>query len=469
MQKGSQMKKIGLLPFYLELYDETCAFMRPKIESFRDTILKQLESRGLYMVCTPICRRKEEFMAAVNKLEEENVSAVVTLHLSYSPSLESIDALVKTKLPLVVLDTTESYAFDSTVGSDEILYNHGIHGVQDMCNLLKRHKKPYAIFAGHYDQSDVLDRVAAYCRGTQIASAFQSSRVGLVGEPFYGMGDFYVPFEELADRFGMDIVTYDHETARQRIESISQQEIDCERGIDKEALIWDSSVTDELYVRTAKVSLALRKWIDEQKLTALTVNFLETDGGNPGLPVMPFTECCKAMVRGIGYAGEGDVLTAALCGAILQFFPETTFMEMFCPDWKGDSVFLSHMGELNYRVCSGKPRLAEMIFPYTSAENPTVAYGTFKPGNTVIVNLAPCADGRFTLILAPGEVLEVSNENNRMAGSINGWFKPRQALPEFLEKYSHAGGTHHSVMVYADCLSELVSFAATMDFDCVII
>lgn len=468
MQKGSQMKKIGLLPLYLRLYDETCAFMRPKIESFRDTIVKQLENRGLNMVCAQICRRKEEFLAAVKNLEEANVSAIVTLHLSYSPSLECIDALLETKLPLVVLDTTESYAFDSSVNSDEILYNHGIHGVQDMCNLLKRHKKPYAIFAGHYEQSDVLDRVAAYCRGTHIASAFRSSRVGMVGEPFCGMGDFFVPFEELAERFGMEIVQYDHKNAKQLIQSISRQEIDCERSADEDEFIWDAALTDDVYDRTAKVCLALRKWVDEQKLTSFSVNFLETDGGNPGLPVMPFTECCKAMVRGIGYAGEGDVLTAALCGAILQSFPETTFMEMFCPDWKGNSIFLSHMGEFNYRVCAEKPRLTEMIFPYTSAKNPTVAYGTFKHGNAVIANLAPCTDGRFALILAPGEMLKISSQN-KMEGSVNGWFKPRQALPEFLESYSSAGGTHHSVMVYADCLSELVSFAEAMDFDCLII
>ncbi len=468
MQKGSQMKKIGLLPFYLELYDETCAFMRPKIESFRDTILKQLESRGLNMICAPICRKKEEFSEAVKELEEDKVLAIITLHLSYSPSLESIEALAETNLPLIVLDTTESYAFDASVSSDEILYNHGIHGVQDICNLLKRHNKPYVVFAGHYEHSNVLDRVAAYCRGVQIADAFRNSRVGLVGEPFCGMGDFYVPFEDLAEQFGMEIVIYDQKTGKQRIDGISQQEIDRERSVDEDMFVWDSSVTDELYDRSAKVCLALRKWADEEKLTAFSLNFLETEGSNPGLPVMPFTECSKAMTRGIGYAGEGDVLTAALCGAVLQFFPETSFTEMFCPDWKGGSVFLSHMGELNYRVCSEKPLLTEKDFPFTSAENPTVAYATFKPGKAVLANLAPCANGRYTLILAPGEMLGV-NVENKMEQSVNGWFKPQQKLSDFLELFSQAGGTHHSVLIYADCLTEMTAFAATMDFDCVII
>lgn len=463
------MKKIGLLPLYLELYDKTCAFMRPKIENFRDTIVMQLEKCGLNILCAPICRLKEEFVSAVDKFEQEGVSAIITLHLAYSPSLESIDALISTNLPIIVLDTTESYAFDYSVSSQEILYNHGIHGVQDMCNLLKRHDKYYTIFAGHYERSNVLDNVAAYCRGVQIADDFRNSRVGLVGEPFPGMGDFYVPFTDLTAQFGINIISYDSEAGKDRIEKISEQEIIAEKEIDKIFFEWDPSLENESYRRSVKVCLALRKWIDEQRLTAVCVNFLETEGSNPGLPIMPFVECCKSMVRGIGYAGEGDVLTAALCGAMLQTFPETTFMEMFCPDWQGESIFISHMGEMNYRVSREKPVLTEMSFPYTSAENPTVAYATFKPGFAVVANLAPCAKGKYTLILALGEILDISHEKNNMTKSISGWFKPTKPLPDFLEAYSLAGGTHHSVMIYADCLAEMRAFAATMNFDCIIL
>jgi hypothetical protein len=45
-------------------------------------------------------------------------------------------------------------------------------------------------------------------------------------------------------------------------------------------------------------------------MTAQTINFGDIKG-DPGLPVMPFLEASKAMARGIGYGGEGDVLTAA--------------------------------------------------------------------------------------------------------------------------------------------------------------
>ena len=46
---------------------------------------------------------------------------------------------------------------------------------------------------------------------------------------------------------------------------------------------------------------------------------------------MPFTEASKAIYAMGTAAGEGDMLTAALCAALLRSFRHTTFMEMFCP------------------------------------------------------------------------------------------------------------------------------------------
>ncbi len=461
-------EKIGLLPLYLKLYDDTVPAMRPRVERFLDTIAKALEQEGLHIVTAPICRVEPEFHAAVRQLEENDVAAIVTLHLAYSPSLESAEVLAGTKLPLIVLDTTENFAFDSSVDADEILYNHGIHGVQDLCNLLRRNHKSYSVFAGHYAESDVLKRTARACRGAIIAKRMRTARVGLVGGPFAGMGDFCVPFAELQENIGLSIVPYDEARGKTRIDGITQSEIDAEWAADQEIFSIDPCVTRALYDRTARVSLALRNWREEEDLSAMTVNFLATEDSNPALPVMPFTECSKGMMNGVGYAGEGDVLTAALVGALLSVFPETTFSEMFCPDWKGNSIFLSHMGEFNYRVSAGKPRLTEKDFPFTNAENPTVAYGTFRPGKAAYVNLAPGGNGKFTLLCTQGEVLPVSGKNN-MSESVNGWFRPNGRVSDYLERFSKLGGTHHSALVYGDSLEELEMFARCMGFAFVVL
>ena len=174
------------------------------------------------------------------------------------------------------------------------------------------------------------------------------------------------------------------------------------------------------------------------------------------------------LMRGMGYAGEGDLLTAALVGALLSEFPDTSFMEMFCPDWTHDAVYISHMGEFNLRVGKGRGRLQVDRFQYTSAGNPTVVFDTFRPGPAVIVNLAPMGNGRFRLVLAPVELLDVRPDNAH-ADTVNGWFRPAMPIALFLEAYSRAGGTHHSALVYGVRVESMRLFGQLLGFETVVI
>ena len=93
------------------------------------------------------------------------------------------------RMEIVVLDTTPDYQLIKTAGyRDGIMSNHGIHGVQDMCNLLKRNRKPYYICAGHALHSDVVTEVSGMCRAAAVKKAFQRARIGSVGGSFH-IGD----------------------------------------------------------------------------------------------------------------------------------------------------------------------------------------------------------------------------------------------------------------------------------------
>ena len=95
--------KIGLLPLYVKLYDDKLPELRIRLEKFYNEIAGMLEERGMTVVKSDFCRLSDEFSAVVKTYEEENVDAIVTLHMAYSPSLESIEALKGTVLPIVVL------------------------------------------------------------------------------------------------------------------------------------------------------------------------------------------------------------------------------------------------------------------------------------------------------------------------------------------------------------------------------
>ena len=219
-------------------------------------------------------------------------------------------------------------------------------------------------------------------------------------------------------------------------------------------------------MKTLKSCLAVRKCIEKEKLTAFTANFRTVGPGKTGLNAMPFLEACKGMARGIGYAGEGDPLTAAFTGALLQGFADTSFVEIFCPDWKNDLLFLSHMGEVNYGIINSKPYIKRSGKNYGEGEFPIAGYARMKGGKATFVNI--CRDAEdYKLVLSDVEMQEYSEDN--FATSVRGWMKLGTTCADFLEKYSENGATHHSILVYGATARELSYFAKLIGVNSVII
>lgn len=453
--------KAGLLPLYIKLYDDINPAWRKAHEAFIKTLCTRLGRLGLEIEAAPICRLEPEFKAAVKGFEGKGLDALVTLHLAYSPSLESVKALSSTKLPLVVLDTTPDFAFGPDTTPDLIMNNHGIHGVQDMCNLLNRHGKAFAIEVGHWEKSDVLERIVDQVRAARLATALRSARVGLIGNPFVGMGDFSVPAAKLKADLGVTTVHVTPAVVGRLLPPANHATVNAELASDRQT--YDCKALDQkAHQQAARVNVALHRFIETKKLSAITLNFQSVTKAS-GLPMMPFLGICKAMANGTGYAGEGDVLTATLIGSLMRVYPETSFTEMFCPDWKGGRVFLSHMGEMNPAVAEHCPELYHRTpWAFSDAEAPISLGACFKPGKAVFVNLAPTREG-YTLIAAPVTMV-TGGHNRKFKNTIRGWMKPGLSLNEFLARYSRAGGTHHAALVYDASLNTLASFSQLMGF-----
>ena len=455
--------KVGLLPLYIELYYSSSPKMTPVVTAFRDKIADRLRAEGLDVETAKICSLAHDFEDAVAAFEKDGCEAIVTLHLAYSPSLESSDVLAKTKLPIFVLDTTPTYSFTPSIDAgDGINYNHGIHGVQDMCNMLLRNGKDFSIFTGHYLYSDVIKELSDAVRAYAASKRLSGMKTALIGDPFKGMGDFGCGREALSS-LGIEVI--DCQPGEIKPFVISDDEIKEEYELDK-ARFDVSAVSFDDYAKTERVALAVRRWLDDYEIGAFTMNF-QSAGLLDGFDTMPFTEASKAMARGVGYAGEGDLLTASVCGALLPYFPDATFMEMFCPDWAENRVYLSHMGELNL-LAMERGHMVVRPFTFAPGFDPTTVYGVFKPGRACIVNTAPTKDG-FRLILAEGEMCALPPEIGSFSTAISGWFRPNIPIRELLKKYSLAGGTHHSVLVYGATAESLSLFARGMGAEAVVI
>jgi len=456
---------IGLLPLYLKLYDEIDAGHHELFEPFIRQIAERLQANGAEVVRSGVCRVESEFKAAVQRFEQADVDCLVTVHLAYSPSLESVGVLCGSRLPVVILDTTMDAAFGPDVDPERIMYNHGIHGVMDLASMLRRTGKTYSIVAGHMDKDPVIERVLTRVHAARAAQCFRTTRAVRIGEPFKGMGDFSVEPSVLRDVLGIESEQVSLEDLAAHIEKVTDADVAAELASDNER--FHVTAPQDVHMRTLRVCLGLRALLDEREATAFSMNFLEFDRPDGPTGTIPFLEASKAMARGIGYAGEGDLLSAALVGALSQGFGSTTFTEMFCPDWAGSTIFLSHMGEVNPDIAAATPRLVEKSFPFTPSQNPAILACSPRPGSAVFSDIVPGPDHSFSLIVAPVEILDLPPET--MQESIRGWMRPRMDLARFLEEYSRLGGTHHSALTLGDRVEGIVALAQFAGISCTVL
>jgi L-arabinose isomerase len=456
--------KIGLLPLYIKLYDDSNAD-RTFLYSFYNRVAGLLKNQGFEVIKNDFCRIKSEFKEAVEKFETEGADVIVTLHIAYSPSLESIDALCSTDLPIVVLDTTEAYGLNFNESPDPIMNNHGIHGVMDMCNLLKQRGKKYALAVGHESDGKVFKKASELIRAAVAAKSLKGSKVGLFGTSFDGMGDFLISKEDAKNIFGVDMINLSDDQMKKLTDSISDLDIEAEKEEYIKDYVSGGKIGDDLLSKAVRAALAVRKGISEMGLDAFSINFL--DVSNKNLGSMPFIECCKQMQMGVGYAGEGDALTASIIGALMKGFDDVSFIEIFCPDWKKNKLMISHMGEMSYAVAKDKPVLKACDFPYSDIAHVVKSLAEYKQGKAVFGNLFKDSDGKYKFLFS--NITMVEGEKG-FEDSIRGWFVPDNlTIDEFLYKLSEYGAIHHSFMIYNVDIKALEYFAKLLGFEAYVI
>lgn len=459
--------KIGFLPLYIALYDRTSPARRVHLQETYEMLAKLIEQQGFEVIRTKLLCVKPEFEEAIKMFEDEGAEAIITWHAAYSPSLESIDAICATKLPVVVMDTTETLVFGNMQDPSMIGPNHGIHGVMDFCSMMKRRNRPYAIAAGHYEASDVVERACGFVKAYLAAEALKGMKVGLVGGAFEGMGDFTVDYNELKEKYGIDVEQMDIKRMAEIYDSLTDEEVKAEIEENEKNFDFAENVIPEEYELNVRSCVALRKYIKEKNYGAFSVNFTQLGRATSGLTSMPFLEACKEMANGIGYAGEGDALTAAFTGAFIKSWPNTSFVEIFCPDWVNSMVLLSHMGEVNYRLADFKPVITRNGTNFTPGAMPYAGYTRMTGAKGVYVNVSRGADD-YQITCAQAEI--VKYDDDAFQGEIRGWMKiNNMSTANFLEKLSFNGATHHSTFVVGATTEQIEYFGKLLNIPTVVI
>ena len=466
MTRQTNPPKIGVLALTLELY-ETLA---PTLRVSREGWLKEKAIPSLATVADVVFERavytREDIDAQVASLEAQGVDALVVILLTYSPSQLALPALQRTRLPICVWNTQEIYGVDDAFTSADMIDNHGVHGTQDLCNVLLRSGVKFHYVTSHLCDQSAMSQLEDFFVAAAAVNQLRSMQVGLMGYPFPGMGDFAVDTTHLAASLGCQWRHLTVEEYIQRCAAASPESVAELVDIYRDSYDVDGAVLAEDLAATARAELAVRGIVDDHNLDAMTYQFMAF-GDDGRTETVPFVGMSRLMAEGVGFGGEGDIIAAAANAFLGALQPPASFTEMFTIDFAGNGLFMSHMGEANVAMArrDHKVPLVARSFPIT----PTLAgqlelVTNFQPGPATLMALTQGPGGRWRFITSRMTIADFGPLANMDVPHFK-LVPDRREVREFLTAYAQAGGPHHNAVCFDDARTRLTIAADLLDVD----
>ncbi|MEI8373902.1 MAG: hypothetical protein WCJ35_13825 [Planctomycetota bacterium] len=464
-QPQSQKPRVGLLALTLELYEQLAPELRQQREQWlRREVLPALDAGADVRFCQAVYRR-EDVDAAVAEYESSGFDALLVVFLAYAPSQIVAPALQRTRLPVVVWNTQELLAIDGRFDTGKMIDNHGVHGTQDLANVLVRTGVPFHFITSHPGDAGGLQELFDFFAAAAAVTRLRSCRLGLMGYPFPGMGDLAFDSTHLAATLGCRWTSLALETYHQLAAAAPPDAVGDLKDEYRRSYAIAEDVCDADLDATARAELSLRSIAADQCLDALSFQFLAL-GEDERTVTLPFVAVSRMMADGVGFAGEGDLIGAAGTWLLNRLCPPASFTEIFTIDFAGNGMLLSHMGEANVAMAR-KDRPVPLVArpqPITRTLGRQLALVTsFQPGPATLCALTLGPQGKWRLIVSRLEIED---------------FGPLASLPvphckvvscldvrDWLTAYARSGGPHHHAICFGDARPRLKLAAALLDAD----
>jgi len=445
MTSPAEPLRIGVLLPVADLYHRLWSDIDEALGHLAHHVADRLRSADLSVFCSHPVSVPPQVEAACGDLDGTGIDLLVVALAPYCPSGVLAPALVKSRLPVLLwpmqsLPRLEPEHYDA----EAIKLNHGVHAVQDLANVLRKWDQPFGVIHGSHEQPDFLSRLQVWARAGRILRAMHNANPIQVGGHFEHMLDLQVGGEEFVRRMGVipEVVSVSEfadlvaaVTQEQTAECIERYRRTFEVG---------ANVGSLLLEKTARGEVALRGLLEHTESRACGLNFLELcndERVGDGLHVAAST----LMSEGLGYAGEGDWVTAMLVRGMQQGFGVASFSEIFSIGYDDNRLLLKHWGEGNFAMARAQPRLlASKFIDRCTAEFAIVDF-EFEPGPVTLVNLNSTADGRGQLVSISGGI---DDDHLPKIDGPRAVFRPdSNNVSDLLTAYAYAGGSHHLALV----------------------
>ncbi len=455
--------KIGLLGLMLELYDRI-DWLKPDMSRFAEELsatfapFAEVDFPG-------VCNTREQVDQAVARFERDERDLIVVVLLTYAPSHIALPALQRTHLPILIYNTQGLREVTEVTTGDDTTRNHGMHGVQDLCNVLLRSGRPFHLQTGHYQDASTQAEIKSWCDAARTARFVRQMCIGEIGYPMEGMGDFGLDETAFLGQMGTQVRRIAMQHLAERARCAPRTSIVEQMAADRRRFAFADDITEAEHEAAARLEWAIGDILRDRGMQGFSYHFMAV-GDEGWLDTLPFLAASKLLGEGYGFGGEGDATSAAAVAMMRELAGTSNFTEMFTMDFANNAVLMMHMGEGNWTMA----RRDEPVHVVRASlglvdlrVEPILLAFSLEPGEATLVALQTVAGGKLRLIATEGRVLDFPYVADLARPHFK--FAPEAPLGEFLTRFSQAGASHHQAMAYGHWASTVEKTAALLGVD----
>src|SRR5699024_1853053 len=398
--------QIGLLGIMQELYDDDIPNITEHQEKYVQEVCEQLSDVADWKF-PRAARNREDIEDILAGFNHQKLDGVMIVMLTYSPAMRSVRALQRNNLPLLLANIQPEPEVTTDWDMDDLTYNQGIHGAQDMSNaILRTSGDDFEVISADWKSEEFKSYVGDWARAAQTAHTLQEMKIASIGK-MHGMGDTLIDEAAFTRIIGPEVNREDIGAVYRHMEALSDDDIQSQVDIEEERFDVDDDMPDENLEYAVQMYLGFKRFLEEGAYAGFSAHF-DVFKGDGRFDQINMLAASNLMADGYGYAAEGDTNTASMVAAGHVLDEDAHFTEMYAMDFDRGSMLIIHMGEGNWKVArKDEPvRLAHCELGIGDLNNPPTTVIRVEPGPASLASLVHLVGDEFRLVVAQGEVMD---------------------------------------------------------------
>ena len=418
------------------------------------------------LVFRTIVKTPEEATEAVKAANcDDRCVGIVTWCHTFSPSKMWLNGLKLLQKPWCHFVTQYNRSIpDKGIDMDFMNLNQAAHGDREHGFIGARLRMTRKVIAGHWQDADVIARLASWMRVAVGVAFSRSLKVMRFGDNMRNVAVTEGDKVGVQEVMGWQVNTWPVGKLAETIRKVSEKEVDA--LVKEYGKLYTVATKNLAAIRyQAKEEIAMKKLLDAEGCGAFANTFEDLYG----MEQLPGLASQRLMAQGYGYGAEGDWKVSAMT-AVMKAMSEgqkggTAFMEDYTYELaKGKELSLgAHMLEVCPSIAAAKPRIEVHPLGIGGKADPARLVFEGRAGKAIVVSLVDMG-GRLRMIVQDIECVKPIYKMPNLPVARVMW-KAMPNLKTGVECWITAGGAHHTTLSYDVTAEQMHDFAAIMGIE----